>query len=618
MARLVDASVRYGEKFGLRDFTGSFPAGTVSVLVGGDGAGKSTLLRVLAGRLPLSSGQVLVADVPTAFPAHPAPRPGGPAEGSEPPAGGIGYQGERDGVWPQLSVAENVEFAARVHGLPSSQRRQRAARLLEAADLERFTGRLAGRLSGGMRKKLGFVLATLHRPGLVLLDEPTTGVDATARVELWELLEAAAQEGATVVLATSYLDEAERAGRVFLLGEGRLLASGTPAQVRGQMPGTLWRLPPPASLDVAREADTWRIGRARFLWCAPGRQPGLPGGQAAVRAEPNLENAAIGYLLAAEQVTTSRDDAAPSAPTNTPAPAPRGARGISEEVRAGLRGGAEGGGSETEGQVAGGALEGGGAETDGRRATGGGVEDSGSEGSGGSQVAGGSAGAASAGVLEGGGGNVGSHDEGHELVSASQVRRRYGDFWALDGVDLAVRAGQIVGLVGGNGAGKTTLMRIILGLEHPTGGHVELMGRRPGRAARERIGYVAQGLGLYPTLSARENLEFAASVTGGRLEGAALALAHELGKTPVAQLPLGIRRTLAFHAATLHSPDLLILDEPTSGLDPLGRARLWKELREKAQQGTGILVTTHYVKEAEQCDHLVMLKDGKVVPSPAG
>nr|MBP6685206.1 ATP-binding cassette domain-containing protein [Leucobacter sp.] len=198
------------------------------------------------------------------------------------------------------------------------------------------------------------------------------------------------------------------------------------------------------------------------------------------------------------------------------------------------------------------------------------------------------------------------------LVGAVGIRRAYGTFAALDDVSLSVGPGEVVGLLGGNGAGKTTLMRILLGLETANAGSVDLLGGPPSLATRRRIGYVAQGVGLYPTLSAIENLEFAAAVQRVPVLPQHREFATGLGSGPTAALSLGTQRTLAYLAAIGHDPALLVLDEPTSGMDSLSRARLWRELRGVADQGTGILVTTHYMQEAAQCDRLVILTAGRV------
>ena len=196
---------------------------------------------------------------------------------------------------------------------------------------------------------------------------------------------------------------------------------------------------------------------------------------------------------------------------------------------------------------------------------------------------------------------------------AVAVSRAFGHFVAVDQVDLEVHPGEVVGLLGANGAGKTTLIRLLLGLLRPTGGEIWLFGEPPSRSTRRRIGYVPQGLGLYDDLTLTENLAFSAAVFG---EGSAAGLPEPLrqyGSTVAGSLPLGIQRTAAFAQALAHRPDLLVLDEPTSGVDPLARARLWETVAGAAAAGAGVLVTTHYMDEAGECDRLVIMAAGRVV-----
>ena len=502
--RLRDATVRFGDQTALDGFTGTFAPGTVTALVGGDGAGKTTLLRLLAGRLALQ---------------------GGTGDGLPVDQRNIGYQPADAGVWRNLSVAENIEFVAHTYGLSAEETRTRSEELLRRAGLDQVTTRLAGRLSGGMRRKLGVILSTLHRPGLVLLDEPTTGVDPLSRAELWNLIAGAAADGATVVFATTYLDEAERANALFLLGGGSLLAAGTPDEVMAQSPSAIWQSSvdnPAARIELAAP-HAWRRGDMVYRW-----EPSTSAGRPAPGFEPapgDLENTSIALLL------QQNDE-----------------QGTAVELP--MRG----------------------------------VE---------------------AGRKD--------HDTAHgALVQADHVTRRFGAFTALDGVSLTVRPGEVVGLLGGNGAGKTTLMHILLGLDPPTAGTATLFGERPSLDTRRHIGYVAQGLGLYPSLSAIENVEFAASVHGVTVHGEMGEFARSFGRAPVSALPLGAQRMLAYLTASVHQPDLLVLDEPTSGMDALARARLWRDLRTLADNGAGALVTTHYMQEAAQCDRLVMLTAGKV------
>lgn len=516
MITLNNASVRFGKVTALSGFTGSFPSGAVTALVGGDGAGKSTLLRALAGLATLTPAQETVIRDPRE----------------------IGYQSANVGIWPNLSIDENIEFVSGIYGVSGPRIRARADELLHRAGLDQVRARLAGRLSGGMRHKLGFVLATLHQPNLVLLDEPTTGVDPVSRGELWQLITAAAADGAVVVLATTYLDEAERATQLFLLGDGKLLASGSPEDVIAHTPGRIWRStnhsePVAQSPAPLHSPHTWRRGMASYLW-TPEAQLTAPAGFEP--DTPDLENASIALLLEAEEGRSSK-----------------GKSSVKETVELGHADPESGANRPT---------------------------------------------------LTG--------TTARHLLLASDVEHRYGTFSALRGVCLTVAPGEIVGLLGGNGAGKTTLIRIILGLETPQAGSCSLFGEKPSLKTRRRIGYVAQGLGLYPSLSAIENLRFAASVQAVPLSARAADFAHSLGSMPVARLPLGAQRILAYHVAAQHSPDLLILDEPTSGMDALTRVRLWQDLREAAERGIGILVTTHYMQEAAQCDRLVILTAGKV------
>jgi ABC-2 type transport system ATP-binding protein/ribosome-dependent ATPase len=412
----------------LQDVDLTVAAGAVTAVIGGDGAGKSTLLRALAGGLAVASGEV-----------------------RRPERRRIGYVAGASGIYDDLSVAENVAFVAAAYGVRGDDLAQRTGDLMERTGLRGAETRLAGRLSGGMHQKLAFALAMLHRPELLILDEPTTGVDPVSRAELWGMIAAAAAGGAAVVVATTYLDEAERASAVVVLDDGRVVASGGP--------------------DVAADALQATSGRGR------------------------------------ERVT-------PAA--------------------------------------------------------------------------------------------------GATLAAARGVTRRFGRFTAVDGVDLDVDGGEVVGLLGANGAGKTTLVRMLLGLVRPSAGAVELFGLPPSRATRGRLGYVPQGLGLWEDLTVAENLAFSASAFGREAPALEPDLAAVSG-TLVRDLPLGLRRRLAFAAALAHEPRLLVLDEPTSGVDPRARVRLWDSVHAAAAHGAGVLVTTHHLEEARECDRLVMMSAGRVV-----
>lgn len=203
-----------------------------------------------------------------------------------------------------------------------------------------------------------------------------------------------------------------------------------------------------------------------------------------------------------------------------------------------------------------------------------------------------------------------------KLLDARGLTRTFGDFTAVAGVDLAVGPGEVVGLLGANGAGKTTFIRMALGLLRPSAGEIMLFGSAPSLAARRRIGYVPQSLGLYDDLTVEENLRFNAAAFGVRprsLEGEPAAVKDRLVRT----LPLGMQRRVAFVVAFSHAPDLLVLDEPTSGVGALARARLWEGIRSAADDGAGVLVTTHRMSEAEQCDRVAIMSSGRVVAGGA-
>ncbi len=267
-----DVSVRYGSTMALDHVWFRAEPGQVSAVVGGDGAGRTTLLRCLAGALAPTSGRV----------RRPAPM-------------ATGYLSAGSGTYPDLSVAENLAFRAAAYRIPPETARQRGAELLARAGLDQVTGRLAGQLSGGMRQKLGVIAAMLHRPDLLVLDEPTTGVDPVSRADLWLLIARAAADGAAVVLATSYLDEAERAHHVLVLDAGSELASGTADQIVAAMRGTLTVADTRPAGEAGKRA--WRREGRWRIW-DPGADGGGEGGRDAVR--PDLQDAVTVAALARE------------------------------------------------------------------------------------------------------------------------------------------------------------------------------------------------------------------------------------------------------------------------------------------------------------------------------
>jgi ABC-2 type transport system ATP-binding protein len=521
--------VQFGPTVALADVSLTAAPGMVTAVVGGDGAGKTTLLRCLAGVLAPAAGTV----------RRPAPE-------------SIGYFPASTGTYPDLTVAENLAFRSTAYNLRGPQAAARADELTELAGLTAARDRPAGRLSGGMRHKLGVIAAMLHQPELLVLDEPSTGVDPVSRSGLWWLITRAAADGAAVVLATTYLDEAERAGAVLVLDAGRTLAAGSPAEIVASMPGTVRQLAAdpagPAARRAWRRDGQWRVWEppagpaAGAASARPGdtfyssgaRKPGERGAGGHRDSTKSAEHAPRPDLQDAVTVAAlARELSAPAAATPPPGdgvvPA-RAGRAVSAEP----------------------------------------------------------------------------------LARCTDVTCRFGRFVAVAGVSLGVRPGEVVGLLGANGAGKTTLIRMLLGLQRASSGEVTLFGRPPSRRTRRRIGYVPQGLGLYDDLSAAENMAFAAAAYGVGPTAPPPDVAAA-GPVPAGLLPLGLQRRLAFAQALAHGPDLLILDEPTSGVDPLGRARLWDTIARAAAGGAGVLVSTHYLEEAGECDRLIVMAAGAVV-----
>ena len=259
------ASIRFGDVIALDDVSVAVEPGSVVVVVGGDGAGKTTLLRALVGELVLEHGVV----------AAPSPER-------------IGYLTASAGSWPSLTVRQNMDFVGGIYGLEGDRLEQRRESLLARAGLTDAGDRLASQLSGGMRRKLGFIMAMQHEPDLLVLDEPTTGVDPVSRIDLWRLVSEAAVAGAAVLMSTTYLDEAERAGSLLVLDGGRTLAEGSLDQVRAALVGSISEADRPH-----RSAWSWRRGRRFHEWWPSGEL--LPDDVVAI--DPDLEDVVVALSL---------------------------------------------------------------------------------------------------------------------------------------------------------------------------------------------------------------------------------------------------------------------------------------------------------------------------------
>jgi ABC-2 type transport system ATP-binding protein len=519
----------------LDGITTTIAPGTITGLVGPDGAGKTTLLRSLAGLLQPSEGTVRLL-------------------GLDPFAEGdalrerIGYMPQKFGLYEDLTVLENLTLYADLRGVIGEARHEAFDRMLAFTGLAPFTDRHAGKLSGGMKQKLGLACSLLGTPEVLLLDEPGVGVDPISRRELWRMVRELAQGGMTVVWSTAYLDEAELCDDVRLMSQGKVLASGAPAALMGQMDGRCFHV-------------TGIQGHRREVLKRALRAPEVMDGV--------IQGANVRLVLreASQPPDLSTWEAGPE--TALVPVSPR-----LEDAFISLLGGGPGGDSalaEVTPSV----------ELDPRI-------------------------------------------DPQAVIEARQLTKRFGDFVATDEVSFRVSKGEIFGLLGPNGAGKSTTFKMECGLLKPTVGQALVMGidlKASPSQARQRLGYMAQKFSLYAQLTVRKNLAFFSGVYG--LEGsrqqakidemvAAFALAPYLD-TLAGDLPLGFKQRLALACAMMHEPQLIFLDEPTSGVDPVTRREFWAHINGLAQKGVTVLVTTHFMDEAEYCDRIGLVYRGKLI-----
>lgn len=509
-----------------------FP-GRIIGLVGPDGAGKTTLIRLMAGLLKPTEGTVSVGGFDTIRDAESIHKM-------------IGYMPQKFGLYEDLSVMQNMTLYADLQGLHGAERDSTFKKLMDFTKLQPFTDRLANNLSGGMKQKLGLACSLLCRPKLLLLDEPSVGVDPIARRELWKMTADLAQEGITIVWSTSYLDEAERCRQVLLLNEGKLLFNGPPEDLTSHLQGRTYQiqhittrrrvvlvkaLKDPAIIDGVIQGSAVRI-----VLKSGAKQPDIrsfeAGSEAVIVAvKPRFEDAFVDML-----------------------------------------GGGPGGDSPVADKMK---------------------------------------------PLK----EYGSRDT---LIEAKNLTKRFGNFVAADQISFDVKRGEIFGLLGPNGAGKSTTFKMLCGLIRPTSGEAIVTGLSLAVApsqARARIGYMAQKFSLYDTLSVMQNLNFFSGIYPVELKDRnriinemveSFALAPYLDAS-AGLLPLGFKQRLALSCAIMHQPEVLFLDEPTSGVDPVTRREFWNHINGFVEKGVTVMVTTHFMEEAEYCDRIGLINQGKLL-----
>ena len=517
--------------------TGEIRSGMITGLVGPDGAGKTTLLRIIAGLLVAGSGSLEVLG------RDPVKEPG--ALHRE-----VGYMPQKFGLYEDLSVLENLTLHSDLRDVTGAEREKTFERLLAFTDLKRFTGRFAGKLSGGMKQKLGLACALLGKPKLLLLDEPGVGVDPISRRELREMVGQLVDQGIAVVWSTAYLEEAELCETTLVLNEGKMIFSGKPEAMTAPLAGRCWHLMNPGGnkrrlLTQAMSRPEISDGtiqghhlRLVFHANSPVMPPvfppealGAPAGTQWAPVAPRFEDAFIDRMGGG----------------------PPGESVLARHVRA----------------------------------------------------------------IPG---------DGTIVIQAEKLTKKFGDFAATDEVTFEVRRGEIYGLLGPNGAGKSTTFKMMCGLLKPTAGRAVVVGldlRKSGGKARQKLGYMAQKFSLYGNLSVRGNLEFFSGIYGltgsdRRRKTQKMAEIFHLGPfmdTKAASLSLGFKQRLALACAVMHEPDILFLDEPTSGVDPVTRREFWTHINGLVERGVTVMVTTHFMDEAEYCDRIGLVYRGRLIAS---
>ncbi|MBW4219521.1 ATP-binding cassette domain-containing protein [Enterobacter roggenkampii] len=506
--------------------------GYVTGLVGPDGAGKTTLMRMLAGLLKPDEGSARVLGLD-------------PIKDDGPLHAMLGYMPQKFGLYEDLTVMENLNLYADLRSVTGETREKTFARLLEFTSLGPFTDRLAGKLSGGMKQKLGLACTLVGEPKVLLLDEPGVGVDPISRRELWQMVHELAGDGMLILWSTSYLDEAEQCRDVLLMNEGELLYQGEPTTLTQSMAGRSFLLHSPQASN--------RSLLQRVL-----RLPQVSDGM--------IQGRSVRVILKKE-ATVDDIRRAPGMPTiEMEETAPR-----FEDAFIDLLGGA--GTSES---PLGAILH----------------------------------------TVEG--------TPGETVIEAKSLTKKFGDFAATDNVNFAVKRGEIFGLLGPNGAGKSTTFKMMCGLLVPTSGKALVLDmdlKVSSGKARQHLGYMAQKFSLYGNLTVEQNLRFFSGVYGlrGRAQNEKIRrMSDAFGLTNIAshatdELPLGFKQRLALACSLMHEPDILFLDEPTSGVDPLTRREFWLHINSMVEKGVTVMVTTHFMDEAEYCDRIGLVYRGKLI-----
>jgi len=470
--------------------------------------------------------------------------------------GRIGYMSEGFTLYGSLSVRENLDFFADLYKVPENERGKCISDLLRFTRLEKASERRAENLSGGMKKKLALACALTYSPQVLFLDEPTTGVDPVSRRDFWLLLNDFLEQGITVFVSTPYMDEAERFHHVAFMHQGRIIASDTPAALRSSLNGEM--------LDLLAKPQTDAVKSLRLHPRASHVQ--VFGERLHLLVENQKQDLPVLQSdLSKQNIHIS--DVRHTTPSL-------------EDVFVAL-------------------LE---KQTIDRRPLTMDIQTS----------------------------STVHRPSSNIAVSVSGLTKSFGDFTAVNNISFRVKEGEIFGFLGPNGSGKTTTIRMLCGLLPPTSGTGMVAGRdilTQQSAIKPEIGYMSQKFSLYNDLTVEENLDFYAGVyglTNSHLTSRkrwALEMAGLKGREHAMTRDLsgGWKQRLALGCSILHEPSILFLDEPTSGVDPISRRAFWGLIFGLSSRGVTVFITTHYMDEAEHCNTLGLIYNGRMIAqgSPA-
>ena len=531
-------SKSYGTIKAVQEVSFDVKPGEVFGLIGPDGAGKTTLFRILTSLLLPDNGEAVVDGLDVVRDYKKLRQR-------------IGYMPGRFSLYQDLTVEENLQFFANVFGTTIQENYELIRDIY--VQLEPFRKRRAGALSGGMKQKLALCCALIHKPRVLFLDEPGTGVDPVSRKEFWEMLRRLREAEITILVSTAYMDEAELCDRVGLIQKGQILAIDTPKAIMKAYERPLFAARSDNMYQLIQdlremnhEASCYAFGEyAHFALPAKAEQKRIRNADQSIprrtrtcpsRSVANCRNCR-GLLYRTHEIRIST--------VGVFFPNYRSSYFLNKNV----------------------------------------------------------------------------HME--HVIQTDKLTKQFGSFTAVDAISFSVAPGEIFGFLGANGAGKTTALKMLTGLLRPSSGSATVAGydvNKQSEQIKKRIGYMSQKFSLYEDLTVRENIRLYGGIYGltrSEIKEKTGQLLNKLQLEPyadqlVAGLPLGWRQKLAFSVALLHEPRIVFLDEPTSGVDPLTRRQFWDLIYEAAHDGVTLMVTTHYMDEAEYCDRISMMVDGKM------